>query len=122
MTSSNFSINAVVPLAAFQLQSGTPKKCTLIGDSGTKSRLKFCGDCGGALWTEWPGWSDIRILKAGILDGAHVMETDEMRPKAEQFTARRPDWLCPIEGADQFEGQQDLKVAKDKINEMEGAK
>ena len=46
MTSSAYSITAPVDSSAFHLERGTPKKYALTADSGTKSTLYFCGDCG----------------------------------------------------------------------------
>ena len=99
-----------------------PQSCTLTGDSGIESTLKFCGDCGSALWTEWPGRPDLRILKAGVLDDDGVFESESMKPKVEQFTTRRPTWLCRVDGALQIDGQQSIKSAESMMNESETAK
>ena len=122
MSSSLFSINAAIPASDFQLDSGTTKTCPITGDSGRKSAIHFCSDCGSALWTEWSERPDLKILKAGILDGEGVLETDDLTPKVEQFTSRRPRWLCAVDGAVQIEGQQELKRAEAMMDEIEAEK
>lgn len=64
----------------------------------------------------------MRFLKSGVLDGDDIFEGDDIRPKAEQFTARRPSWLCAIAGIPQSEGQQSAKQSKDMISELEAKK
>jgi hypothetical protein len=48
---------------------------------------------------------DLKILKSGVLDGDAAMELEGILPKAEQFTVRRPRWLCAVEGASQSDEQ-----------------
>ena len=49
---------------------------------------------------------ELKIIKSGVLDGEGVMEREGVKPGVEQNTRRRPGWLCAVEGAVQFEGQQ----------------
>ena len=65
---------------------------------------------------------DLRILKAGVLDGDDAMELEDVVPKAEQFTARRPAWLCAVAGAAQVEYQSSTKEAEDMMGDVEAAK
>ena len=111
MTSSLFSFNAIVSAENFTLESGSPKTSTVTGESGTVSSFKFCDGCGSVLWTEWPEKPELRIVKAGLLDGDDVLDGEHMKPRVEQFTARRPGWLCAVNGVAQFEGQQPMKEA-----------
>lgn len=122
MTSSLFSMNASVPASAFQLKSGKPKTSKLIGDSGTESTMNFCGDCGSPLWMDYGPRPDLKILKAGILDGNEVMETEGLRPQVEQFTSRRPSWMCPVAGGEQESGQQGFKKEEDMTEETKSGK
>ena len=98
-------MNTAVPASAFHLQSGRPKSYTIIAPSKTKYFLHFCGDCGSALWIEGPTLPDLKILKTGVLDGDDAMDLEGVRPKAEQYTLRRPKWLCAVDGASQTEEQ-----------------
>ena len=125
MTSSAFSINAAIRATDVILERGAPKSVSLTADCGTKSVLKICPDCGSPLWTEWSGMPELRILKAGILDnvdGENVLEREELRPKVEQFTTRRPDWLCAVEGSLQCEGQQGARQTEDMMGDIEHGK
>jgi hypothetical protein len=47
----------------------------------------------------------LKVLKGGVLHGVEALE--DVKPKAEQFTARRPAWLSPISGAVQHDGMQE---------------
>lgn len=122
MTSSAFTMNTLVPAAGFNLKSGTPKQLKITADTGRQSMFNFCGDCGSALWIDWPGRHDLKILKSGIIDGNDTMELKEVKPMSEQFTSRRLSWFCPLEGTMQNEGQTAMKTADAKIDEMEKAK
>ena len=105
MTSSPISLNTVIPADALVLESGSPKECRLPSETGAESRFCFCPDCGSALWTESSEMPGLKVLKGGILDGMDALE--DLKPKAEQFTAGRPAWLSPISGAVQNDGMQE---------------
>ncbi|KAK3670737.1 hypothetical protein LTR78_009429 [Recurvomyces mirabilis] len=108
-TSSAFSINAVVPATAFHLEKGTPKSFQSPGDPATTATLNFCGDCGSALWVASPKIPELRILKAGILDGDDALDLEVMKPSMEAFTKRRAPWLCAVNGAAQLEEGPNMK-------------
>lgn len=118
MTSSLFSMNTLVPTPDLHLKSGTPKTRPHQSDSGAKSTMHFCADCGGIMWMEYEPRPDFRIIKSGIIDGEDSMRLDALRPKVEQFAARRPPWLCPIEGAVQEPGQQPIKKSDEMVEEL----
>jgi hypothetical protein len=112
-SASAFSINAAIPATGFHLERGTPKERPLThlqekfqGKPESMPHSWFCVDCGCSLWVDWPLRPELKILKAGILDEVEDLEALKLKLVAEQFTARRPAWLCPIEGAVQIEGQQ----------------
>ena len=65
---------------------------------------------------------DLKIVKAGVLDGNGVLEGEGMRPQVEQFTSRRPSWLWPVEGSEQENGQQAFKGAERKTEDSEARK
>lgn len=70
------------------------------------------------MWMEYEPRPDFRIIKSGIIDGEDSMRLDALRPKVEQFAARRPPWLCPIEGAVQEPGQQPIKKSDEMVEEL----
>ena len=105
MTSSLFSLSAVIPSDALVLLSGSPKECRLPSETGADSKFYFCPDCGSALWTESSEMPGLRVLKGGVLDELQALE--DIKPKAEQFVARRPLWLSPVNGASQCESMQE---------------
>ena len=107
MTSSAYSLNAVVPSDDLKVESGNPKRCTLPPETGIEPTLYFCGECGSALWTQSARISGLKTLKAGVLDGAEVLGSDDLKPKAEQFVERRPPWLQAVAGTTQVEGLQE---------------
>ena len=107
MSSSAFSINAVVPTESLTLISGELKSCHLPSDTGTDSKLYFCVDCGSASWTESNSMPGLKVLKAGVLDGTDALDNANLRPRAEQFVARRPSWLKEVNGAKQVESMQE---------------
>ncbi len=62
-----FSTVVVVPMAAFRLTKGTPRRFTVKGDSGNDITRSFCDVCGTPLYSEPPG-APIMVVKAGSLD------------------------------------------------------
>lgn len=117
-TGSTFSLNAVTNEDALHLISGTPKSHRIVGDNGIPSTLFFCGDCSSALWTEYSPKPELRIVKAGTLDGDTALEQEQLQPIVEQYTRRRVPWLCGAKGAKQFEGQQDASDVDSKLAEV----
>src|ERR1700759_1595072 len=57
----------VVPIAAFQITKGTPKRFFRTGDSGQQAARGFCETCGTPLFSEPPG-ARMWVVKAGTLD------------------------------------------------------
>lgn len=52
------------------------------------------------MWTQSELRPDIVVVKVGCLDGDAM---EKLAPKMEVFTARRPQWVCAVEGAVQME-------------------
>jgi hypothetical protein len=98
MSSSSFTINTAIPAAALRVVRGEPKIYTLTGAS---------------LFLPYGPNPELRILKAGVLDGDDALEADAIKLKAEQHTRRRCGWLQPAEGIRQIEGQMQPKQAKE---------
>ena len=88
------------PKAGFKV-TGEPKVYENTKTGSGQPVLHFCGNCGVTLWTSSPRRPDVMIVKTGVLDeGAFA----RILPKAEAFTAQRPDWLKSVDGSTQFEG------------------
>ncbi|KAK4565229.1 hypothetical protein LTR86_003846 [Recurvomyces mirabilis] len=116
VTGSCFSLNAIVNESALHLTSGSPKGIDVPGDTGVTSTLRFCGDCGSPLWFEYPPRPDLRVVKAGLLDEEETFQ--DLTPMVEQFTKRRPQWLCAATGASQFEGQQGTEETGEELKDV----
>lgn len=80
--------------------------------------MNFCSDCGSLLWMDYLPRPDFKVLKSGIIDGEDAMNSEALRPKVEQFTARRPSWLYSIAEAVQEPGQQAITKADAMIEEI----
>ncbi|KAK4950227.1 hypothetical protein LTR10_011206 [Elasticomyces elasticus] len=117
-TSSTFSLNAVTTKDAFHLISGSPKSYGIIGDNGIPSKIFFCGECSSLMWTEYSPRPDLRIVKAGTIDGDDALADEKLQPLVEQYTKRRAPWLCEAVNAKQYEGQQDASSEDDKMADV----
>jgi len=62
-----FSTVLVVPMAAFKITKGTPRRYAVKGDSGNEVARNFCGTCGTPIYSEPPGGM-IAPVKAATLD------------------------------------------------------
>jgi len=100
-TSANYSLSAVTTADAFHLVKGSPKPHKQFGDTGVPSTRYFCGECGSTLWIEHSPKPELRIIKAGVVDGDGAL--DDLKPLFEQYVKRRPQWLPAVEGAAQFD-------------------
>ena len=103
MSGSLFSLNAIVPDENFTLRLGNPKE-SFLDPQIKQSKFYFCGDCGSSLWNESIDMPGLKVLKAGVLDG--IDELEDLKPKAEQFVARKPSWLREVTGATQVDEMQ----------------
>ncbi|KAK5736443.1 hypothetical protein LTR17_007439 [Elasticomyces elasticus] len=117
-TSSTFSLNAVTTKDAFHLISGSPKSYGIVGDNGIPSKIFFCGDCSSLMWTEYSPRPDLRIVKAGTIDGDDALAEEKLQPLVEQYTKRRAPWLCGAANAKQYEGQQDASSEDDQMADV----
>lgn len=123
MTSSAFSINTVVPSSSFAVTAGTPRTYTVTSDSGNKNTLHFCGDCGSALWIDGRlALEGMKIVKSGVMDVEGALDGEGVRPVMEQYVARRPGWVCMVEGAVQVKGQQGSEETEANLKELKAQK
>lgn len=51
---------------------------------------------------------EILIVRAGLFDDLELL--NEERPVVELYIKGRVDWVCPLEGAQQFEGMLPMPV------------
>ncbi|KAI5887000.1 uncharacterized protein SCHCODRAFT_02640472 [Schizophyllum commune H4-8] len=104
ISGSTYSTNAMFPIDAVTLTSGTPKSYTTHGVSGKPITNFFCGDCGSTLWRESVVFAGLRIVKAGVLDDVRALE-NVAAPATELFVENRVGWVGEIPEAVQKEGQ-----------------
>ncbi|KAJ7274896.1 Mss4-like protein, partial [Mycena rebaudengoi] len=72
--------------------------------SGSTMTSSFCATCGTLMYRASSGRPGRRFLRIGTVDDFHLHET-RLRPKVEFFTECRVEWLKPVEGVQQMEGQ-----------------
>ncbi|KAL7950541.1 Mss4-like protein [Trichoderma barbatum] len=100
ISGSNYSVNFVVPEAAFQVAVGTPKVFSKVADSGDIINSYFCSDCGSMIWRESTTCGPNKVVKAGTLDDSgKIISTAVI--DTEVFTRSRVEWVKPIAGASQ---------------------
>ncbi|UKZ70784.1 uncharacterized protein TrAtP1_011753 [Trichoderma atroviride] len=103
ISGSSYSVNYLIPDAAFRVTAGTPKVFSKVADSGATIVSYFCGDCGSMMWRESPSSGPNKVLKAGTLDDSDkIISTAGI--DAEAFTRSRIEWVQPIAGASQRAG------------------
>ncbi|KAK9252142.1 Mss4-like protein [Lipomyces tetrasporus] len=71
--------------------------------SGNTMTNYFCSTCGTLMYRVGSAFPGQSILRIGTVDDFHLHET-KLRPRVEQFTKDRVDWLCGVEGVKQVEG------------------
>lgn len=122
MTSSAFSMNTIVPSSSFTVTAGTPKTHTVPSHSGVSHTLNFCGDCGSALWIDGrQSLEGMKIIKSGVID-VEALDGEGIKPLAEQYVARRPDWICMVEGASQTEWHHKEEEIEADLEKLKGQK
>lgn len=71
--------------------------------SGNTMTNYFCSTCGTLMYRVGSAFPGKSVLRIGTVDDFNLHET-KLRPRLEQFTEDRVDWLRPIEGMKQVEG------------------
>jgi hypothetical protein len=89
----------LIPISAFKITSGTPRKYSFVQESGMKFNTTFCGDCGSMIGkaTEDEAFKDMFIVAVGLLDE----DINKFKPDTELWVKYRASWIAPIEGAAQ---------------------
>jgi hypothetical protein len=99
MTSSAFSMGAVLPLNAINLIQGTPQPVQRTADSGRVTTWWICAKCGSWVFSG-PTPDSTRIIRGGTLD-----DTSWLHPTAHFFTRSKQPWITLPEGTQSFETQ-----------------
>ena len=82
------SVNAVVPLSAFKITQGTPKRFDAKADSGRTLHRYFCGDCGSPIYSQRAtDHNNMVVVRAGLLE-----RKDGMKIKANIWTRSATPW------------------------------
>ena len=95
ITGSTYSTNVVVGGEGFQT-NGKAKTFTKTADSGNPITSHFCPECGSTLWREGPTFGDMKVVKAGVLDGNKALE--DATPAAELYAPERVSWVNQVPG------------------------
>ena len=96
------SVNAMIPTAGLRIVQGSPKRFTVVADSGRTLHRFFCGDCGAPLYSRrelTPGNTSLRI---GTLDNAPAMKIT-----GNIWTRSARAWAHIDPASAQFPGQPD---------------
>lgn len=94
--------NLLVPIAGFKVLQGTLKTYAKSAETGNTMTSYFCDRCGSTLYRKTSHSDDAVAVMIGGIDGTRILE--DARPQIELFVRYRPDWMAPIQGAEQFEG------------------
>jgi hypothetical protein len=95
------SVNAVVPLPAFKVTQGTPKRYEAKADSGRTLHRYFCADCGSPIYSQRATeHNNLVVVRAGLFD-----RKDGMRIKANIWTRSAAPWAHLDPETQQFPGQ-----------------
>jgi hypothetical protein len=94
--------NILTPLKGMRVLKGNLKTFTLDVESGNQMTSFFCDTCGSTLYRRSSGHDEFVAVMIGGVDGQDMLRAS--KPQVEIYTAERPAWVAPIEGADQQEG------------------
>jgi len=95
---SAFSLSMPVAANSFRIVCGEPKPWRRIGASGVQSTYWFCAECGGRIYGERDGRSEVRTVRAGTLD-----DTSWLRPIAHVHLHSAQAWERIPNSAECFE-------------------
>ncbi|KAJ7893988.1 Mss4-like protein [Mycena leptocephala] len=71
--------------------------------SGHTMANHFCSTCGSLMYRIGTGFPGVSILRVGTVDDFNLHAT-KLKPRVEQYTKDRPEWLSGVEGAQQVAG------------------
>ena len=96
LTSSAFSMGAVIAEAAFKLSGVEPRALQRLADSGRTSIRWACPECGS--WIAGPAGDGMVRVRAGTLD-----DTSWLKPTRHIWTRSKQPWVVFGEGDETFE-------------------
>jgi len=68
------TIGAPIPSAAFRITQGTPKRYSVLADSGRTLHRYFCGDCGSPIYSQRANIPETVVMRAGTFDDSAGMK------------------------------------------------
>jgi hypothetical protein len=95
---SAFSVNLMVPAAAFSVTSQTLATFDDIGDSGLGVKRHFCGRCGSPIYSELEANPGVVAIKAGTLD-----DPSRVEPQVHLWRASAQPWVPVADEAQCFD-------------------
>lgn len=72
-------------------------------ESGNTMTNHFCGNCGTLMFRVSSGFPGVRIMRIGTIDDFVLQET-KLKPRIEQYTKDRSNWLTGSTSAEQHKG------------------
>ncbi|MCX2722173.1 GFA family protein [Roseibium salinum] len=109
MSSSAYSLSAIMPAPAFRVSEGTPEKGGL---QGPRADHFFCPHCKTWMFTRIPGYDDIVNVRSTLLEDLGWSE-----PFIETMTAEKLPW-AQTPAKHSFEGFPELDVLPKLIEEF----
>jgi hypothetical protein len=95
------SVNAVMPVAAFTITQGAPKRYDARADSGRTLHRYFCGDCGSPIYSQRATeHNNLVVVRAGLFD-----RKDGMAVKTHIWTKSAAPWARFDPESQQVAGQ-----------------
>ena len=101
------SVNAVVPLSAFHITRGKPKRYEAHADSGRTLYRHFCDDCGSPIYSQRANNTEFVAVRAGTLDDAPPMKIT-----TSIWTKSARPWAHVEPASRQFPAQPDAPATK----------
>ena len=95
---SAFSVNLIVPAAAFKVSGETLATFNDVGTSGLPVMRHFCNNCGSPIHTELDAMPGVVVIKAGTLD-----DPSWVRPQVNMWCSSAQPWVPMAEGIARFE-------------------
>ncbi|THW99704.1 hypothetical protein D6D13_09983 [Aureobasidium pullulans] len=109
ISGSVYTLNFIVSTTDLRISGSSPAENPKTSDSGKRYVNYFCGDCGSPLYggaVDESGKLQTAVVRAGCFDDLEVLKGK--KPSVEIYTAQRLEWILPVEGAAQFEGECSL--------------
>jgi len=81
------TIGATIASAAFRITQGTPKRYSVLADSGRTLHRYFCGDCGSPIYSQRANIPETVVMRAGTFD-----DSEGMKVTFHVWTSRARSW------------------------------